>query len=70
MLTMPLITAGLSGNESTMHQDHVGMFHQSSFQMQREYIADMLAGHVPPPPFAKPACSIVPTNSHHNSNEA
>ena len=40
MLTMPLITAGLSGNESTMHQDHVGMFHQSSFQ-SRESISQI-----------------------------
>jgi len=54
--TMPLISNGLGGNQSTFHQDHVEMFHQRAFARQRGYINEMLSGKVIPPPFANAAC--------------
>lgn len=56
MLSMPLISNGLGGNQSTFHQDHVENLHRDAFRRQRQYINEMLSGRVPPPPFAKPAC--------------
>lgn len=57
MLSVPLISNGLGGNESTFHQDHVELIHRKSFRRQRQYINLMLTGEVPAPSFAKPACS-------------
>lgn len=59
MLSMPLITNGKGTNESTFHQLHVEMFHHKAFRRQRTYINEMLKGSIPPPPFAKPACSTL-----------
>jgi GR25 family glycosyltransferase involved in LPS biosynthesis len=56
MLSVPLISNGQGGNESTFHQDHVAMFHKKSFQKQRGYINEMLTRKVSPPSFAVPAC--------------
>ena len=58
MLTIPLITAGKSGNESTMHQEHVNQIHDGAFAMQREYIAQMLSGEVKAPSFISNACHV------------
>ena len=63
MLTMPLITAGKSGNESTMHQEHVSQFHHGAFGMQREYISEMLSGRTPRPSFASNACNVTITTT-------
>ena len=57
MLSMPLISNGLGGNESTFHQDHVELLHKKSFRRQRQYINQMLTKQVAPPPFATPACT-------------
>lgn len=60
MLSIPLISNGQGGNESTFHQNHVEMFHRKSFRRQRQYINEMLTNAVKPPSFAKPACVNVP----------
>lgn len=57
MLSVPIITNGQGGNESTFHQSHVEMFHKKSFQKMRGYVNEMLTGRVTPPAFVKPACS-------------
>jgi GR25 family glycosyltransferase involved in LPS biosynthesis len=59
MLSVPIISNGLGGNESTFHQSHVEMFHKKSFQRLRGYVNDMLTNKVAPPPFMKPACNQV-----------
>lgn len=56
MLSMPLISNGLGGNQSTFHQDHVEMLHRGAFRRQRQYINTMLTGEVALPHFATPAC--------------
>lgn len=56
VLSIPLITNGAGGNQSTFHQDHVESIHHSAFQRQRTYINEMIKGSVPLPTFAKPAC--------------
>ena len=63
MLTMPLITAGKSGNESTMHQEHVSQFHHGAFGMQREYISEMLSGSTHRPSFVSNACNVTITTT-------
>lgn len=59
MMTIPLISFGVGGNESTFHQDHVAMLHQPSQHQQRQYIAKLLNREVPLPSFATPACNTV-----------
>jgi hypothetical protein len=54
--TLPLITNGLGGNESTFHQDHVLSIHFNAFQRQRTIINELLSGKVVLPVFARPAC--------------
>jgi hypothetical protein len=56
VLSVPLITNGAGGNESTFHQDHVESIHESAFARQRKYINLMITGKVKPPSFAVPAC--------------
>lgn len=57
VLSSPLITNGVGGNESTFHQDHVKNFHHQAFMRQRRYINEMLDGSLSPPAFARPVCS-------------
>lgn len=59
MLTIPIISNGLGGNQSTFHQDHVESVHRGAFRRQREYINELLSGRVAPPSFLAPACSPV-----------
>lgn len=56
VLSVPIISNGLGGNQSTFHQDHVEMLHRTAFKRQREYINE-LYGTVTPPSFMKPACT-------------
>jgi GR25 family glycosyltransferase involved in LPS biosynthesis len=56
MMSLPLITNGMGGNQSTFHQFHVELLHRRAFKQQREMVNEMLLGKVQPPPFAKPAC--------------
>ncbi len=56
MLSVPLITNGAGGNQSTFHQDHVESIHRAAFRQQRHFVNEMLAGRVTPPSFASPAC--------------
>ena len=62
MLSMPIITAGSAGNESTFHQDHVASFHKGAFDMQKEFMREMITGAVPRPSFLTPACKNVDDN--------
>lgn len=55
--SLPLITNGLGGNESTFHQDHVLSIHFNAFQKQRMIINELLSGDVVVPTFARPACT-------------
>ena len=59
MLSVPIISNGLGGNESTFHQSHVEMFHRKSFQKLRGYVNEMLTNKVTPPGFMKPACNTM-----------
>jgi hypothetical protein len=61
MLTVPLVTNGVGGNQSTFHQFHVELLHRKAFKQQRELVNEMLVGKVPPPPFAAPACTPLDT---------
>jgi GR25 family glycosyltransferase involved in LPS biosynthesis len=56
VLTIPLITNGQGGNESTFHQDHVESIHHSAFQRQRKYINSLIRGQFPLPSFVTLAC--------------
>lgn len=59
VLNIPLITNGAGGNQSTFHQDHVELLHQTSFLKQRGYINDLIQSKVQLPDFATPACASV-----------
>lgn len=56
VLSVPIISNGLGGNQSTFHQEHVAMLHKTAFRRQRQYINE-LYGQVKPPEFMKPACT-------------
>lgn len=56
MMSLPLITNGMGGNQSTFHQFHVELLHRRAFKQQREMVNEMLLGNVATPSFAKPAC--------------
>jgi hypothetical protein len=56
MLSVPIISNGLGGNQSTFHQDHVEMLHKNAFKQQRVFINEMLGGGVKLPEFMSPAC--------------
>ena len=57
VLTVPLITNGVGGNESTFHQNHVIEFHKNAFIRQRNYMNTMLTKQLVAPFFARPLCS-------------
>jgi GR25 family glycosyltransferase involved in LPS biosynthesis len=56
-MSIPIISNGQGGNQSTFHQDHVELFHKRAFRKQREIINELLAGKVKYPSYMKPACS-------------
>ena len=56
-LSIPLFANGPGGGNSTMHQSHVDLLHGQTFKKIRGHVNSMLTGRVPPPLFAKPACS-------------
>jgi hypothetical protein len=53
VLTVPIITNGAGGNESTFHQDHVETLHQSAFAKQRSIINEMISKQVAMPFFCR-----------------
>ena len=55
-LSIPIITNGQGGNQSTFHQDHVSMVHKNAFRRQRQYINELILKNISPPNFIKPAC--------------
>jgi len=59
MISIPLITNGMGGNQSTFHQNHVEMLHRGAFRQLRSFANQMLSLSVKPPPFASPACSLL-----------
>ena len=59
VLSVPIITNGRGGNESTFHQEHVESIHATAFMQQRNYVNSMLKGVVPTPPFIKNPCSSI-----------
>lgn len=61
-ISVPLITNGIGGNQSTFHQFHVETNHRRAFLQQRGYINRLLSGAVPLPSFAKPACPMIDEN--------
>lgn len=72
VLTLPLITNGAGGNQSTFHQDHVGSIHQAAFLRQRRYINELIqAEQYPPlPPFVQKACpTALPLQMELRSNQ-
>lgn len=56
VLSVPIITNGRGGNESTFHQEHVESIHAKAFMQQRNYVNTMLKGVVPMPNFLKNPC--------------
>lgn len=56
-MSIPIISNGQGGNQSTFHQDHVELFHKKAFKKQREIINELLSGKVSYPSFLKPACT-------------
>lgn len=56
VISVPMITNGQGGNESTFHQDHVEGIHAAAFLRQRTYINSMISGAVPLPVFLSKAC--------------
>ena len=55
-LSIPIITNGQGGNQSTFHQDHVSMVHKNAFRRQRQYINELILKNISSPSFIKPAC--------------
>lgn len=56
VLTVPLITNGVGGNQSTFHQEHVEMLHKTAFAKQRHYVNRLIRRETPLPTFASVAC--------------
>jgi len=59
MISIPLITNGIGGNQSTFHQNHVEMLHRGAFRQLRSFANLMLSEKVRLPVFARPACSLL-----------
>ena len=55
MLTVPIVTGGVFGNRSTLHQDHVS-FHVSAFNRINTLVNEMKDGTSPLPSFLNKNC--------------
>ena len=61
MLTVPIVTGGIYGNHSTLHQDHVS-YHISAFHRINQYIDTMIRGTSPLPAFMNKHCRFNSTS--------
>jgi hypothetical protein len=61
MLTVPIVTGGILGNQSTLHQDHVN-FHVSAFHRINSLVEGMRTGVTHMPSFMNKYCMFNRTN--------
>lgn len=64
MLTVPIVTGGVFGNQSTLHQDHVS-FHVSAFHRINSLVEEMRTGVSHMPSFMNKYCMFNRSEIHH-----